>query len=222
MGPASTRSRVMPRWAKSFSTAAKVEPVACPAYCTGSHARRRQCLFALARAAPSPAMTQSGSAAAPICSRADEHGVEHDPHGRAFLHARQVQVSSGSSDRTDAGEHGIVRRAHEMDARGGPFAGPHGLASRQRDLFIRRTRQKVTFGRPSCTRRMWPARCRASSAPMPTSTKTAASAMPPMAGARDLGIGIDQRRNHARDAGRDDRVGAWRRLAVMRAGLERA
>ncbi len=43
----------------------------------------------------------------------------------------------------------------------------------------------------------------------------------PMAGTRDLGIGVDQRRDHARDAGRDDRVGARGRLAVMRAGFER-
>ena len=80
----------------------------------------------------------------------------------------------------------------------------------------------MTCGRPSCTRRMWPACARrASSAPMPTSTTTPASAMPPVAGARDLRIGIDQRRDHARDAGRDDGVGAGRRLAVVRARLER-
>ena len=39
--------------------------------------------------------------------------------------------------------------------------------------------------------------------------------------ARDLRIGILQRRHHARDAGADDGVGAGRRLAVMRARLER-
>ncbi len=43
----------------------------------------------------------------------------------------------------------------------------------------------------------------------------------PMAGARDLRIGIDQRGDHARDAGSDDGVGAGRRLAVMGAWLER-
>src|SRR5215510_13112630 len=43
----------------------------------------------------------------------------------------------------------------------------------------------------------------------------------PMAGAGDLRIGINQRRDYARDAGRDDGVGAGRRLAVMGAWLER-
>src|SRR5262249_59874483 len=43
----------------------------------------------------------------------------------------------------------------------------------------------------------------------------------PMAGAGDLRIGINQRGDHARDAGRDDGVGAGRGLAVMGAWLER-
>ena len=38
---------------------------------------------------------------------------------------------------------------------------------------------------------------------------------------RDLGIGIDQRGHHARQAGCDHRVGAGRRFAVMRARLQR-
>ena len=43
----------------------------------------------------------------------------------------------------------------------------------------------------------------------------------PMPGAGDLGIGIDQCRDDARDAGGDDGVGTGRRLAVMGAWLER-
>src|SRR5262249_39978065 len=43
----------------------------------------------------------------------------------------------------------------------------------------------------------------------------------PMAGAGGLRIGINQRGHHARDAGRDDGVGAGRGLAVMGAWLER-
>src|SRR5262249_25512056 len=37
----------------------------------------------------------------------------------------------------------------------------------------------------------------------------------------DLGVRIFERRNDAGDARSDDRVGAWRRLAVVRARLER-
>jgi hypothetical protein len=40
-------------------------------------------------------------------------------------------------------------------------------------------------------------------------------------GARYFGIRILQRRNDARDAGRNNGVGAWRRFAVMRARFER-
>ena len=46
-------------------------------------------------------------------------------------------------------------------------------------------------------------------------------AQPLMALAGDFRIGILQRRHHARDAGLDDGVGARRRLALMRARLER-
>jgi hypothetical protein len=43
----------------------------------------------------------------------------------------------------------------------------------------------------------------------------------PVAGARDLRIGIDQRGHHARNPSADDRIRTGRRLSVMRAGLER-
>ena len=46
-------------------------------------------------------------------------------------------------------------------------------------------------------------------------------AQPLMALAGDFRIGVFQRRHHARDAGLDDGVGARRRLALMRARLER-
>src|SRR5262245_49198209 len=42
-----------------------------------------------------------------------------------------------------------------------------------------------------------------------------------MTGPGNLGIGINKGGDHARDAGSDDRVDTWLRLAVMRAGLER-
>ena len=49
----------------------------------------------------------------------------------------------------------------------------------------------------------------------------AGGAQPGMPLPRHFGIGIFQRRHHARYAGGDDRVGAGRRFAVMRAWLER-
>ena len=55
----------------------------------------------------------------------------------------------------------------------------------------------------------------------PDIDRDALLAQPRMALAGDLRIGILQRRHHARDAGRHDGVDAGRRLAVMRAGLER-
>ncbi len=51
--------------------------------------------------------------------------------------------------------------------------------------------------------------------------RDAGGAQPRMARAGDLRVGVFERGDHARDAGGDDRVGAGRRLAVMRAGLER-
>ena len=51
--------------------------------------------------------------------------------------------------------------------------------------------------------------------------RDARRAQPRVARARDFGIGIFERRDDARNAGGDDGVGAGRRLAVMRAGLER-
>jgi hypothetical protein len=46
-------------------------------------------------------------------------------------------------------------------------------------------------------------------------------AQPRMTGAGYLGIGVLQRRDDARNAGRNDGVGAWRRLTMVRAGFER-
>src|SRR5262249_20522607 len=43
----------------------------------------------------------------------------------------------------------------------------------------------------------------------------------PMTGPGNLRIGVNKGGDHARDAGSGDRVDTWRRLAVMRAGLER-
>ena len=111
-----------------------------------------------------------------------------------------------------------------MDARGGTFArNPCGLASRQRDLFIHRDRQLESHVRPAVLHApdvagMSVPRLLRADADL---DHDAGFSHAPMAGTRDLGIGIDQRRNHARNASRDDRVGARRRLAMMRAGLER-
>ena len=49
----------------------------------------------------------------------------------------------------------------------------------------------------------------------------AGRAQPRMAGAGDFGIGIFERGDDARNSGGDDGIGAGRRFAVMRAGLER-
>ena len=69
---------------------------------------------------------------------------------------------------------------------------------------------------------MWPAWARrASSAPRPDLDRDALGAQALVALAGDFRIGILQRRNDARDAGLDDGVGARRRLALMRARLER-
>ena len=51
--------------------------------------------------------------------------------------------------------------------------------------------------------------------------RNARSTQPPMAFARNFGIGVFERRHDPRNARGDDGVGAWRRLAVVRAGLQR-
>ena len=80
----------------------------------------------------------------------------------------------------------------------------------------------ITFGRPSRMRRIWPAWSRrASSAPRPTSTAIPAARSRAWPCAGHFGIGIFERRDDARDPRGDDSVGAGRRLAVMRARLQR-
>jgi hypothetical protein len=49
----------------------------------------------------------------------------------------------------------------------------------------------------------------------------ARGAQPRIPGAGDLGIGVFQRGDDARDAGGNDGIGAGRGFAVMRTGLER-
>ena len=182
------------------------------------------------RGAPSPAMTQSGAWRALCCQFASErqpqHGVEYDAHRRTLRHSRQATGEQRiiREHRADAGEHGVVHRPHEMHVCGGSFAGyPCGLASRQRDLSIRRDRKlerdvgAAILNAPDVTGMRPPRLLRADA----DFDHDAGFRHAPMAGTRDLGIGVDQRRNHARDAGRDDRVGARGRLAVMRAGFER-
>ena len=79
-----------------------------------------------------------------------------------------------------------------------------------------------TNGRACVMRRMWPAAIqRASSAHRPRSTVTPAwrSRATPLPD--DARVGVLDGAHHAGDAGLQDRVGARRRAAVMRAGLER-
>jgi hypothetical protein len=108
--------------------------------------------------------------------------------------------------------------------RGGSFAGyPCGPASRRRDLPIRRDGKlerdvgAAILNAPDVPGMRPPRLLRADA----DFDHDAGFRHAPMAGTRDLGIGVDQRRNHPRGAGRDDRVGARGRLAVMRAGFER-
>ena len=81
---------------------------------------------------------------------------------------------------------------------------------------------RITCGRLSRMRRKCPAwSCAASSAPSPISTAMPAARKPGMALPGHLRVGILDRRHHARDSGGDDRIGAGRRFADMRARLQR-
>ena len=80
----------------------------------------------------------------------------------------------------------------------------------------------VTCGRPSRMRRICPALSRARLLGADADLdRDAGRAQPRMALPRHFRIGILERGDDARDAGRDDRVRARRRLAVMRTRLER-
>ena len=111
-----------------------------------------------------------------------------------------------------------------MRVRGRSFAGyPCGLASRQRDLPIGRDGKlerdvgAAILNAPDVPGMRLPRLLRADA----DFDHDAGFRHAPMAGTRDFRIGVDHSRHHARDAGRDDRVGARGRLAVMRAGFER-
>ena len=136
------------------------------------------------------------------------------------------QVSSGSSASTVPMpvSTASLRRAHQMNARARGLAGDRRRAAAGKaGLAVGRDRELEHHMRAAVLHAadvagMRPPRLVGADADL---DHDARFGHPPMAGARDLRIGIDQRGDHPRDAGRDDGVGAGRRLAVMRAGLER-
>ena len=100
--------------------------------------------------------------------------------------------------------------------RGGAAAGPGGLAVGRHREFQDHVRAAVLD--PPDVASVRPPRLLGANADL---DHDAGFGQTPMPGAGDLRIGIDQRRDDARDAGGDDGVGTGRRLAVMGAWLER-
>ena len=106
----------------------EVEPVPCARHTQHVDAGRSQCLFALARSAlprHEPKRRVPRGLRQLACQREPQHGVEDDTHRRALVHSRQATREQRiiRDNRADAGEHRIVHRAHQMDARGRSRAG---------------------------------------------------------------------------------------------------
>ena len=136
------------------------------------------------------------------------------------------QVSSGSSAQhgADADQDGVALRAEQMHARPRRLARDrNGLVAGGRDLVVGGHRELQDHMRALV----------ADAAEMPgmvvRGLLRAQADIDGDAGgakfcvplARDFGIGILDRRDHARNAGGDDRVRTGRRFAEMRTGLER-
>ena len=183
IGPVSTISRVMPRSANSLSTAARSSR---PSSAARATPRRPRAASACSRScgAASPVTTHSGvcralatsllATGSRSCCRA-----RCAPANVAMPGSRQV--SSGSSASTvpmPVITASLIARM-QMDARARRLAGDRrGRRPASPALPSAETASlSITCGRPSCTRRIWPACARrASSAPMPDLDRDAALA----------------------------------------------
>ena len=153
--------------------------------------------------------------------------VEHDAQ------RLQVEARQADGERRVVGERGLdadhdrlMRRAQDLHARVGDLAGD--AQARRRAGRRRRSRppsRRASASRPGAPRsragygRRWSRRACGPPTPVTTSIPAARSRAWPCPA--DLGIGVLHRGDDARDARRDDGVGAGRRPAEMRAGLER-
>ncbi len=153
-------------------------------------------------------------------------GVENDPHRRAREHARQPagQVRVVGEHRADADQNGVSLRAHLVHPLPRRLPGDADrLAAGEARLAVGGDGKLQQHLRPGLAHppRMAGVVAHGVFRAEPGFDHDPAFAKPGVALPRHLRIDILQRRHHAGDAGLDDGVGARRRLAVMRARLER-
>ena len=198
---------------------------------SGTRKTRAPAVSSAAASARGPQKTQSGR------SRALQHErlwaspsrlrAYDDAHRRPVLEARQPagQQRIVIDDGLAPDEDGIGAGAQEVSLRARFRARrPRRLTAAPRGTcpLASSASFTCTSGRRSVTRRMWPAAIQcASRAIGPRSHGDARGAQPRQPAAGDARVGILDGADDAADAGRDDGVGARRRGAVMRAGLQR-
>ncbi len=195
----------------------------------GKRARRQL----RARARPPAAAQKSHSgcrcalrASRLACSPA-EIARQNDAHGRAVRQPRQAAVEQRIvvEDGLAADEDGVGARAHEMALRAGCLArgpGRRPPAPRGTEPSAPSASFSCTSGRRSVTRRMWPAAIQCASPairPRSTAMPAARNLSSPRPATRGSGSSMAHTTRAIPAA--HDRIGAGRRLAVVRAGLER-
>ena len=175
-------------------------------------------------------ITHSGVSRAECTSRLApgmrKRAVQHHPHRRARLHARQAagQQRIVRQHRADPDQDGVALRAQQMHPRLRGLAGDRDrLAAGSGDLVVGRHRELQDHMRAlvADAPEMPGMIARGLRGAQPDIDRDAGGAQPGMALPGHFRIGILDRRHHARNAGGDDRIGAGRRLAEMRARLQR-
>ena len=169
----------------------------------------------------------SRTCAAPVsASRPPGRGRRGPASDRSSPGSRTVSRGSSTSDRADADEDRVEARAERLHMPPGDLAGDGvpALARAGRSCRRRRPRASASHAGGRAVTRLSVAgmgapRASLPSTPASTAIPAAASRASPWPATRGSGSAIGG--DDARDAGGDQRVGAGRRPAVMRAGLER-
>ena len=152
--------------------------------------------------------------------------VQHYPHRRTAFHAGQpaIQQRIIRPHRADPDQDGVALRAQQMHPRLGGFARyRYRLVPGRGDLVVLRYREFQDHVGPLVANapEMPGVIARRFPGTKPDVDRNPGTTQPGMALPRHLGVGILDRRDHARDAAGNRGVRAGRRLADMRAWLQR-
>ena len=222
--PPSTSSRVMPSSASRDRAAARSSPCFKPAErgsverCSRRHPRPRRCR--------TPRSARSPYENAPVAVE-PASAVEHHADRRAILQPRQPagQLRIVGLDRAAADQDGVEARAERLDV-------PARDLARHRHLRLADASDRVVGGDRELQRAHAAAACRCGAdarhapgapprraGPSRPRSRPRAAARTPAPPTRGSGSAMGATTRAT--PGRDDRIGAGRRAAVMRAGLER-